>query len=159
MNHTWNRTAQLQLRSHCAYASVLLFKNIKTNQTQFCSGNPSLAGKQTTGWTDAVQPKAFHGGGRRGSWNKGCKDGALNPDWAMRWDITEAWFSVLINKIKISMYSFTSQMFFSWLWHVTCHRRCQICGGQKEIVSIIGGLIKCSLEIVSQYTYVDNSLW
>lgn len=32
--------------------------------------------------------------------NKGCKDGALNPDWAMRWDITEAWFSVLINKIK-----------------------------------------------------------
>ena len=81
------------------------------NQTRFCSGNPSLAGKQTTAWTDAVQPKAFHGGSRRGSRNKGCKDGALNPDWAMRWDITGAWFSVLINKIKISMYSFTSQIF------------------------------------------------
>lgn len=75
----------------------------------------------------------------------------------MRWDIIGTWFSAFINKIKISRYSFTSQMFFSWLLHVTYCLRCQICNGQKEMVPIIGGLIKCSLEILNQYTYVDNS--
>lgn len=121
--------------SHRASASVLLLENIKMNQTWFCSGNRSLAGKQRMTRTNAVQPKCFHGGSRRGSWNKDCKDCALNPYWGMRWDLTGAWFSVFINKIKISMYSFTSQMFFSWLLDVIYHLRCQICNGQKEIVS------------------------
>lgn len=42
--------------SHCVSASMLLLENIKINQMRFCSGNYSLAGKQTVTWTNAIQP-------------------------------------------------------------------------------------------------------